>query len=180
MSLTIIERPAHKNNWSLRPPGVIIDTIVLHDTGGKTAESALRWFENPQAHVSSHYVVDLDGTLYRPVREDDKAWHAGQSALWGETDLNQCSIGIEIVDDDDHEPYPPAQLRSVVELTTEIVVRRAIWLNRIVGHEHISLPPGRKVDPSKDFKWSPFLLAVAHHVNAQLRRDYQTMKGHAP
>lgn len=166
MSLTIIERPAHKNNWSLRPPGVIIDTIVLHDTGGKTAESALRWFENPQAKVSSHYVVDLGGTIYRPVQENDKAWHAGASSLWGDLDLNRRSISIEIVDDDDATPYPPRQMSSIVDLTCDIAARRRIWVNRIVGHEHISIPPGRKRDPGKDFPWELFLLTVANQVNA--------------
>ena len=137
VDLTIIERPAHKGNWSLRPVGIPIDTIILHDTGGKTAESALRWFENSTAKVSAHYVVDLDGTVYRPVQEEDKAWHAGTSSLWGEIDLNPRSIGIEIVDDNNADQYPPRQMSSVVDLTCDITVRRHIWINRIVGHEHV-------------------------------------------
>ena len=167
MALHIIERPAHQSNWSRRPAGVRIDAIIIHDTGGKTAESALRWFEDPGAGVSSHYVVDPNGTIYRPVAEEDKAWHAGVSSLWGETDLNQRSIGIEIVDENDSEPYPGSQWRCVIELTAEIARRRAIWLNRIVGHQHIAVPQGRKKDPGRDFMWHPFLLAVSEAINAE-------------
>ena len=162
----VIPRPAHRGNWSLRPSKSVIDCLVLHDTGGRTAEGALRWFASPEAKVSVHYVVDTDGTVYGVVPEEDgRAWHAGASSLWGKSDLNSRSIGIEIVDPDDAQPYPPAQMRALIELTADIAARRGIWLNRIVGHEHVGEPPGRKVDPGRDFPWERFLLAVGIEVN---------------
>ncbi len=65
-----------------------ITHIVIHNAEG-TAMSALRGFAEPKSNVSSHYVVDSDGTVYQVVREKDVAFHAGN--FW----YNQHSIGIE-------------------------------------------------------------------------------------
>ncbi|WP_431272583.1 N-acetylmuramoyl-L-alanine amidase [Dankookia sp. P2] len=36
---------------------------------------------DPAARVSSHYVVEEDGAVFRLVPEERRAWHAGVSAL---------------------------------------------------------------------------------------------------
>ena len=46
--------------------------------------------------VSCHYLIDEEGRIAQMVPESMRAWHAGQSLWAGETDLNSCSIGIEI------------------------------------------------------------------------------------
>ena len=43
-------------------------------------------------------------------------------------------------------------------------VKYTIPLNRIVGHEHIALPKGRKVDPGIDLNWFDLLAAIGSHV----------------
>jgi N-acetylmuramoyl-L-alanine amidase len=48
------------------------------------------------AEVSAHYVVLQDGYIVQLVAESRRAWHAGVSSWAGETDINSCSIGIEI------------------------------------------------------------------------------------
>jgi N-acetylmuramoyl-L-alanine amidase len=155
--MTIIERASP--NQSVRSAS--ISAIVIHDTAGKTAESALTWFESPTSQVSSHYVIDKDGSVYRCVPDARKAWHAGESVLHGVRDVNQYSIGIELVDDNDGDLYPAAQMLVVEELTAVLSETYQIPLNRIVGHQHISVPLGRKVDPGKDFDWFGFLASVA-------------------
>lgn len=147
-------------NYSPRRRGSSISAIILHDTGASTAESTLTWFQNPQAKVSSHYLVDLDGTVYHLVPDDQKAWHAGRSALHGEEDVNEYSLGIEMVDADDHTAYPMAQVSAVVELCTSLCRTYAIPLNRVVGHEAVALPLGRKGDPGPDWPWYAFLVRV--------------------
>lgn len=156
--MTIIERPV--TNQSARPPGAVIDAIIIHDTGSLNAPGTFEWFDNPAAQASAHYLIDRDGSTYRLVPDERKAWHAGTSSLWGLGDLNLTSIGIELVDATD-DPYPDVQLQALIELTAQLCVTYRIPLNRVVGHEHVAIPRGRKVDPGQDFDWHDFLLAVA-------------------
>jgi N-acetyl-anhydromuramyl-L-alanine amidase AmpD len=127
---------------------------VIHDTESSTAEAALGWFESPQSLVSAHYVIDRDGTTYRCVPEDRRAWHAGKSLLAGRPNLNDFSIGIELVGFAT-QPYPADQIDTLVELCVDLCLRYpGITLDRIVGHEDIAIPPGRKTDPGPHFPWA--------------------------
>jgi N-acetylmuramoyl-L-alanine amidase len=145
-------------HFSERPSGIKIDTIVLHDTGGKTARSAIMWFLNPESKVSSHYIIDKDGTIYKCIPDSDKAWHAGVSSLHGRQNVNDFSLGIEIVDNNDTDPYPEPQLNAVIDLVVSLCMEYHVPLNRIVGHADVA--PGRKTDPGKDFPWFDFLNTV--------------------
>lgn len=158
----VLERPV--KNHSARPAGAVIDAIVIHDTATLSVESVLHHFDDPASQASAHYLIDRDGTTYRLVDPARKAWHAGVSLLWGgrerDHDVNQSSLGIELIDVAG-DPYPDAQLTALLALTVDVVLTYpAIALHRIVGHEHVALPPGRKVDPGPDFPWGPFLEAV--------------------
>lgn len=154
--MKIVEAPVR--NHSARPPGAEINCVVLHDTQTLNVAGVIAWFNDPSSQVSAHYTIDRDGTIYRHVDEARKAWHAGRSSLWGMDDLNVDSVGIELVDADDREPYPDAQLGALVDLTEDLCRRHPIPLNRIIGHQHVA--PGRKPDPGADFDWRGFLIVV--------------------
>src|SRR3546814_18090906 len=64
-------------NHDARPDPV--DALVLHYTGMRTGKEAIDRLRDPAARVSSHYVVEEDGTVYRLVPEERRAWHAGVS-----------------------------------------------------------------------------------------------------
>jgi N-acetylmuramoyl-L-alanine amidase len=82
--------------------------IVLHYTGMPSANAALDLLCSGGSQVSAHYFVFEDGRIVQMVPESRRAWHAG-SAFWaGETDINSCSIGIEIA----LPQHPHAQHRS--------------------------------------------------------------------
>jgi len=150
MALNILEAPSPHRNAR---PSPTIDCIVIHDTESETAKAALSWFEAPQSKVSAHYVVDRDGTVYRCVPDDRRAWHAGGSVLAGRDNVNDFSIGIELAGFA-AQPYPGPQIDALVELCIEVCSRHpAISLDRIVGHEHIAVPAGRKTDPGPHFPW---------------------------
>src|SRR3979409_1312103 len=72
------------------------DMIVLHYTGMRDNEDAIRHLCAPLTDVSSHYVVLEDGFIVQLVAESRRAWHAGVSSWAGETDINSLSIGLEI------------------------------------------------------------------------------------
>ena len=60
------------------------DMILLHYTGMETAEAAVDRLRDPEARVSSHYVVMEGGEVLQLVPEEQRAWHAGVSSWGGE------------------------------------------------------------------------------------------------
>ena len=146
------ERPSP--NFDPRPASATIDILVLHYTGMRTAEEALARLCDPEAKVSSHYTVDETGRIYRHVGESKRARHAGVSWWAGERDVNNRSIGIEIVNPG-HEfgyvPFPAVQIAAVIDLAHDILARHPIPPHCVVGHSDVA--PARKMDPGELFPW---------------------------
>jgi len=154
--LDIRERPSpnHDSRGDIIAGTPRIDMLVLHYTGMQSARAALDRLCDAAARVSSHYLVEEDGAVWRLVPEERRAWHAGISYWRGETVLNTVSIGVEIVNPG-HEwgyrAFPEAQMQAVEALCRDILARRPIPAHRIVGHSDIA--PTRKSDPGELFDW---------------------------
>lgn len=141
-------------NQEPRVGGRAPDMLILHYTGMESVEAALDWLTREESKVSCHYLIDEEGRITQMVAEERRAWHAGQSFWAGETDLNSCSIGIEIHNpghDFDYPDFPDAQMRSVEALCLDILGRHAIPPDRVLAHSDIA--PGRKRDPGEKFDW---------------------------
>ncbi len=148
----MIERPSP--NYNPRPAGKPIDMLVIHYTGMRDAESALRRLGDPEAQVSSHYLIDEAGLAYRLVDEGRRAWHAGVSYWAGERDINGISIGIELANpghDFGYEPFPEPQMAALIALCRGILARHPITPARVLGHSDVA--PARKIDPGELFDW---------------------------
>ena len=137
------------------------DMIVLHYTGMKTGAAALERLRDPASKVSSHYLVEEDGRVFRLVPEERRAWHAGVSRWAGAEALNGASVGIEIVNPG-HEwgyrAFPEVQMAAVEVLVSDVMGRWSIKPERVLGHSDIA--PTRKDDPGELFDWRR--LAGAH------------------
>ncbi|PDQ17234.1 N-acetylmuramoyl-L-alanine amidase [Mesorhizobium sanjuanii] len=144
------------------------DMIVLHYTGMKTGSGAEAWLCDPASEVSAHYLVHEDGQIVQMVRESDRAWHAGKSSWFGRTDINSCSIGIEIVNPGHslgYRSFPKRQIDAVIGLCKGIVQRHSIPAQRVLAHSDVA--PGRKIDPGEKFPWKAlFEAGVGHLVEA--------------
>ncbi len=141
-------------NFGPRPDGISVDLLVLHYTGMASAEAALARLTDPGSGVSAHYVIDEDGTVYRLVAEEMRAWHAGVACWRNRTDINDRSIGIELVNpghEFGYRPFPEAQMAALEELAKEILARYPIPPRNVVGHSDIA--PDRKKDPGELFDW---------------------------
>jgi N-acetylmuramoyl-L-alanine amidase len=165
----VVPSPNHGERRDGRRP----DMILLHYTGMTTASEALLRLCNPVAEVSSHYFVFEDGRVFQLVPEARRAWHAGQASWAGETDVNSCSIGIEIANPG-HEgglpPFPEAQIDAVIALTRDIAGRWAIRPDHILGHSDVA--PARKQDPGELFPWAGLHRAgIGHWVEPAPIRD---------
>ncbi len=112
-----------------------IDAIVMHGTGGSTASGAITALEN--RHLSSHYVIDKDGTIYQLVKDEDAAYHA----TW----YNNRSIGIEVVQskldkpigDTFYEQYTQEQLDSAKKLVLDLSQKYNISSKSILSHQMV-------------------------------------------
>ncbi len=128
--------------------------LILHYTGMLTAKDAIDRLRDPEAAVSSHYVVDEDGAILRLVPEERRAWHAGVSYWRGHTVLNGRSIGIEIVNPG-HEwgyrDFPALQMAAVCDLCLSILSRHPIPARNVIAHSDVA--PDRKEDPGEKFPW---------------------------
>ena len=86
--------------------------------------------------------------------EGRRAWHAGDSFWAGETDINSCSIGIEIANpghDLGYPEFPRRQIAAVIALCRGIFTRHEIPPDRVLAHSDVA--PSRKRDPGEKFPW---------------------------
>jgi N-acetylmuramoyl-L-alanine amidase len=142
------------SNHGERKDGRRPDMILLHYTGMRDAAEALAVLRSPNSEVSAHYLVFEDGRITQLVKENRRAWHAGVSSWAGETDINSCSIGIEIANpghDFGYPDYPKRQIAAVTALCRSIQTRHTIPPVRVLGHSDVA--PARKRDPGEKFPW---------------------------
>ena len=133
-------------NFDQRRPNL----VIIHHTSNATSAQALRTLTSPERKVSAHYLIGRDGTRYQLVADNERAWHAGAGSWHGLTDINSISIGIEL-DNNGIDPFPVAQIDSLLVLIEDLCNRHRIAPGQIIGHA--DLAPSRKVDPSRQFPW---------------------------
>jgi N-acetylmuramoyl-L-alanine amidase len=141
-------------NHGERSDGRRPDMILLHYTGIADADSALALLCAPGSNVSAHYFVFEDGRIIQMVPESRRAQHAGKSEWSGETDINSCSIGIEIANpghDHGYPDFPKRQIAAVIALCRSIQTRNPIAPARVLAHSDVA--PARKQDPGEKFPW---------------------------
>ena len=112
--------------------------------------------------VSSHYLVNdlADNEIYQLVDENKRAYHSGISTWRKDKNLNDNSIGIEIVNagyttDSSGKkifvPFSEEQIKKVAALCKDIIERYNIPPTNFLAHSDIA--PTRKQDPGPLFPW---------------------------
>ncbi len=152
MSSQVTDHPSP--NFGARPDGIVIDMLVIHYTGMRTGAAALKRLCDPTAEVSAHYLIEEDGRLFRLVDEAERAWHAGVGLWRGDSNINDRSIGIELVNpghEYGYRPFPAAQMAALIGLAVDILARHPIPAQNVVGHSDVA--PMRKQDPGELFDW---------------------------
>ena len=156
-------------NFGDRRNGLTARLLILHYTGLPTVERSIEVLADPRGQVSCHYVIDDHGRVIQMVAEEMRAWHAGVSSWRGETDINSCSIGIEIHNPGHSGGYPEfgrEQMCAVRDLSLDIIRRNPIPAAGVLAHSDIA--PARKADPGEKFDW-PWLAraGVGHWVEPE-------------
>ena len=150
----VVAEVAPSPNYNERKDGRRPDLILLHYTGMQSASAALERLTSRVSEVSSHYFVFEDGRILQLVEESRRAWHAGASSWAGETDINSCSIGIEIANPGHEFGYPDFSSRQIAAVTTlcrSIFTRHSVPPARVLAHSDVA--PSRKQDPGEKFPW---------------------------
>jgi N-acetylmuramoyl-L-alanine amidase len=143
---------------------------ALVDKGGLSAHYLI-----PETNDESYNENELN--IYQLVPESQRAWHAGKSYWQGRTELNDQSIGIEVVNvpecrklddaigeyvNDKQEngdnklcifpDFDPKQVELIIKLSQDILKRNPdISPTQVIGHSDIT--PTRKNDPGPRFPW---------------------------
>jgi len=115
-----------------------------------------------QQAVSAHYLVNNSGDdeIYQLVDENKRSYHAGVSAWRTDRNLNDTSIGIEIVNSGYtadaagkkiFASFSDEQVKKVAALAKDIITRYQIPATNVLAHSDIA--PTRKQDPGPLFPW---------------------------
>ena len=132
----------------------LIKFIVIHYTGMQSERESMTRLTNPKSKVSSHFLINRRGDVFRLVEDNRIAWHAGRSC-WGKyKNLNKNSIGIELVNKGHkfgYQTYSQKQLLSLIKICKKIMKKYKIHRKNILGHSDIA--PQRKIDPGEKFSW---------------------------
>jgi len=172
--LAMIEYPSP--NFNDRR-GMPVRYLILHYTATATLQESLDILvdDKRSPKVSCHYLIAENGDVYRMVKEENRAWHAGNSSWGGATDLNTTSIGIEIQNagglQSPMPEFPAAQMAALTTLCQQIVKRHSIRAFNVVGHSDIA--PDRKVDPGEKFNWKGLAAAGVGVYPAPIASDYE-------
>ena len=130
--------------------------LIFHYTAGNFS-SSVNALTGP--NVSAHYLVPditdpsylnegfTEQEVFNLVDESHRAWHAGVSQWGNRGNLNDTSIGVEVVNlatDDNGEftfpPYHPEQIAAVEELALNILKRYPdITPTQVLGHSDITV-----------------------------------------
>ena len=107
--------------------------IILHTTEAPASSALQKLSDNGEAN----YCVDLDGHVYRIVDYRRIAFHCGRSMWNGQSNIDDFSIGIEVVGSYDHD-ITAAQYRSLRLLLAELKDRYHIPDERVLTHSMVA------------------------------------------
>lgn len=162
--------PTDYGNYDLanrEADGLDINYIVIHDTE-TPYDATIRYFQNPSASVSSHYVLRAsDGQITQMVDNKDVSWTAGN---WY---INAHSINFE------HEGYAiegaswysEQMYRSSAKLVRYLADKYGIPVDRahIVGHDEVPHPTtgqgAMHWDPGPFWDWAHYMRLVGAASN---------------
>ena len=131
-----------------------ITTIIIHYTGMQSERESFKRLISPGSKVSCHYLINRSGKIFKMVKEENIAWHAGKSMWRNYKNLNKNSIGIELVNKGHrygYQHFTKIQIKKLIELCKYLKRKYAIKKKNFLGHSDIA--PLRKIDPGEKFPW---------------------------
>lgn len=138
-----------------KTPKITPKIIVLHYTAGGTVESNFRYFNNlhlenqrstlkkqSSLNVSSHFIIDRDGTIYQLVDPELFARHT--------IGLNYCAIGVENIGSK-AQSLTDKQVEANAELVRYLTKKYPI--EHLIGHSEYGVFRNSKLWKESDPKY---------------------------
>ena len=103
--------------------------MIIHYTGMQSERESIKRLCNPISKVSSHYLINQKGKIIRLVQDKYVAWHAGKSCWGSHKNLNENSIGIELVNKGHqfgYESFKHKQISSLKKLCNRLIKKYKI------------------------------------------------------
>ncbi|CAD8104718.1 unnamed protein product [Paramecium primaurelia] len=179
----------YRNHYNERQGGdsTPITTLIIHYTVINFYRTLEVFTSNIDVGaVSSTYVITQkeeqfqipSGQIIQIVPEEKRAWHAGISKWQNMSNLNENSIGIELVNEGVNKqnqfvPFDNQQIIALAQLCRIIIQKFNISPVCILGHSDIA--PNRKIDPGVFFPWGK--LYNIYGIGAWLKDEEQTIDG---
>lgn len=161
-----INQKFSSQNYSIRTEE--IKYIIIHYTE-MLFDDAIRKLCDPKSKVSSHYLIKDDGQVFQLVDDKYKAWHAGVSYWKNDSNINECSIGIEL-DNLGNTEFSKKQLDNLAKLCKILMNKYSINYSNVIGHSDIA--PERKIDPGIFFDWYKLgVQGIGHLSNVNLTKN---------
>ena len=151
MKIKLLNSPNYSRNSR---PKKTIKFIIIHYTGMQSEIESIKRLIHKNSKVSCHYLINRKGKIMQMVKENKIAWHAGVSRWKNIKNLNQNSIGIELVNKGHffgYENYSNLQINSLIKLCSKLKKKYKIHKENFLGHSDIA--PNRKIDPGEKFPW---------------------------
>ena len=115
---------------------------------------SVKRLKDPKFNVSCHYLIGRKGNTLQMVKDKYAAWHAGKSKWKRFSNLNNNSIGIELVNKGHkygYQNFSNKQISSLIRLCKNLKRKYSIKVENLLGHSDIA--PLRKIDPGEKFPW---------------------------
>jgi N-acetylmuramoyl-L-alanine amidase len=131
-----------------------IKFVIIHYTGMQSEIESIERLKDPSYKVSCHYLINRNGEIIQMVKDRNIAWHAGKSRWKKFINLNENSLGIELVNKGHqfgYQNFSKKQINSLIKLCKYLKKKYLIKSENFLGHSDIS--PIRKIDPGEKFPW---------------------------
>ena len=131
-----------------------IKFVIIHYTGMQSEIESIKRLKNPRHKVSCHYLINRKGQIIQMIKDLNVAWHAGKSKWKKFVNLNNISLGIELVNKGHqfgYQNFSVKQINSLIKLSQKLKKRYLIKKENFLGHSDIA--PLRKNDPGEKFPW---------------------------
>ena len=131
-----------------------IKFVIIHYTGMQSEIESIKRLKDPISEVSCHYLINRKGKIIQMVKDHNIAWHAGKSKWKKFVNLNNYSLGIELVNKGHkfgYQNFSNRQMKSLIRLCKILKKKYLIKQENFLGHSDIA--PLRKKDPGEKFPW---------------------------